>query len=111
MGEMQPGQGEDFRSNRSGWVSASMVVLGAVAAVIGLVLLLVPSGQASFGWFAYAPLSDTTFFPPGVQLSPHRQIGSALLPIGLLILAFGAGWLLGQYQAASPRRAPGHPGT
>ncbi|TFD62715.1 hypothetical protein E3T39_01895 [Cryobacterium suzukii] len=54
-----------------------MVVLGAVAAVIGLVLLLVPSGQASFGWFAYAPLSNTTFFPPFVQLSPHSQIGSA----------------------------------
>ena len=90
-----------------------MVILGAVAAVIGLVLVVVPSGQASFGWFAYAPLSNTAFFPPGVLLSPRGQIGIALFPTGLVMLAFGAGWMLGQHQAASQRRAsdPGGPGT
>ena len=90
-----------------------MVALGAVAAVTGLLLLLVPSGQATFGWFAYAPLSNTTFFPPGVLLSPHGQIGIVLFLTGLAILAFGAGWTLGQHQAASQRRAPdpGGPGT
>jgi len=77
-----------------------MVVLGAVAAVIGLVLLLLPSGQASFGWFAYAPLSDTTFFPPGGLLSPQSQIGMVLIIVGLVLLAFGAGWFSGN---AKPR--------
>ena len=90
-----------------------MVVLGALAAVIGLVLFLLPSGQATFGWFAYAPLSNTTFFPPGVLLSPHGQIGIVLFLTGLAILAFGAGWMLGQRPAASKRRSldQGSPGT
>jgi heme/copper-type cytochrome/quinol oxidase subunit 1 len=83
-----------------------MVVLGAVAAVIGLVLLLVPSDQASFGWFAYVSLSDTTFSPIGLQLSPRSQIGIALFIVGLAVLAFGAGWMLSQRQAASQRRLP-----
>ena len=90
-----------------------MVVLGTVAALIGRVLLLAPSGQASFGWYAYSPVSNTTFFPPGVLLSPHGQIGIALFLTGSVMLAFGAGWMLGQHQAASQRRAldPGGPGT
>ena len=41
-----------------------MVFFGTMAAVIGLVLSLLPGGQASFGWFASVPLSDPTFFPP-----------------------------------------------
>ena len=90
-----------------------MVVLGAVAAGIGLVLLLLPSGQASFGWFAYAPLNDTTFFPPGGLSSPHSQIGIGVFTIGLAMLAFGAGWMLGHHQDTSQRRAPdpGGPGA
>ncbi|MDJ0325490.1 hypothetical protein QMG61_17150 [Cryobacterium sp. PH31-AA6] len=110
MGEMHAGQGGIFTSRR---VSVSMVVLGTVAAVIGLVLLLVPSGQASFGWFAYAPLSNTTFSPIGLQLSPRSQIGIALFVVGLAVLAFGAGWMLGQRQAADKRQLPdpGSPGS
>ena len=90
-----------------------MVVLGAVAAVIGLVLLLLPSGQASFGWFAYAPLSNSAFIPPGVLLSPHSQIGIVLFVIGLAMLAFSAGWMLGHRQAARQQRLPdpGSPGS
>jgi heme/copper-type cytochrome/quinol oxidase subunit 1 len=106
MGETQAGQGGVFNSELSRRVSVSMVVLGTVAAVIGLMLLLVPSDQASFGWFAYAPLSNTTFSPIGLQLSPRSQIGIALFIVGLAVLAFGAGWMLGQRQAASQRRLP-----
>ena len=106
MGEMQAGQGGVFASNLWRRVSVSMVALGTAAAVIGLVLILMPSDQASFGWFAYAPLSDTTFSPIGLQLSPRSQIGIALFVIGLAVLAFGAGWMLGQRQSASQRRLP-----
>ncbi|TFC83811.1 hypothetical protein E3T28_04960 [Cryobacterium sinapicolor] len=113
MGEMQAGQGGVFNSNLWRRVSVSMVVLGTVAAVIGLVLLLVPSDQASFGWFAYAPLSNTTFSPIGLQLSPRSQIGIALFIVGLAVLSFGAGSMLGQRQAASQRRLldPGSSGN
>lgn len=106
MGEMQAGQGRGFRSGLSRWVSVSIVILGSVTAVIGLVLFLLPSGSASFGWFAYAPLSNTAFFPSGVLLTPRSQIGIVLLVIGLALLAFGAGWALGQRQAAGQRRLP-----
>ena len=101
---MQAGQGGGSKSDLSHRVRVSIVVLGAVAAVIGLVLLLLPNGQASFGWFAYAPLSDTTFFPPGGLLSPRSQIAMAVSIVGLVVLAFGAGWMLGQRQAASQRQ-------
>ncbi|WP_255252744.1 cytochrome c oxidase subunit I [Curtobacterium sp. 'Ferrero'] len=37
-----------------------LYVFGALIAVGGF---LTPQGAASFGWFAYAPLSDTTFTP------------------------------------------------
>ena len=113
MGDTQHGQGEGSVSNRSRWMIMSMVVLGAVAAVIGLVLLLVPSGQASLGWFAYSPLSNTTFFPPAVLFSSYGQIGIVLVPTGLIMLAFAAGWMLSQRQTASQRREPNPsgPGT
>ncbi|TFB87262.1 hypothetical protein E3O44_09050 [Cryobacterium algoricola] len=74
-----------------------------MAALIGIVLLLLPGNQASFGWFAYAPLSDSTFLPPGGLLSPHSQIGIVVLIVGLVVLAFGAGWMLGlRHTARSP---------
>ncbi|MDY7529364.1 MULTISPECIES: hypothetical protein [unclassified Cryobacterium] len=103
MDEIEAGQGNVSESNRSRRVSVSMVVLGAVAAVIGLVLLLLPSNQASFGWYAYAPLSDSTFLPPGGLFSPQNQIGMVVFIVGLVVLAFGAGWMLGQHHDA--RRA------
>ncbi|WP_146072866.1 hypothetical protein [Cryobacterium sp. Y62] len=106
MGEMQAGQGGGFKPNSSRRVGVFMVVFGAVAAVIGFVLLLLPSGPASFGWFAYAPLSNTTFFPPGGLLSVRTQIGIVLFIVGLVLLAFGAGWMLGQRQAGRQRRLP-----
>ncbi|TFC15157.1 hypothetical protein [Cryobacterium sp. MDB2-10] len=106
MSETHAGHGGLFNPELSRRVSVSMVVLGAVAVVIGLVLLLAPGDQASFGWFAYAPLSNTTFSPIGLQLSPRSQIGIAMFVVGLAVLAFGAGWMLGQRQAASQRRLP-----
>ncbi|TFD65426.1 hypothetical protein [Cryobacterium ruanii] len=106
MGEMQPGQGRGSRSGLSRWVSVFIVILGAVTAVVGLVLVLLPIGSASFGWFAFAPLSNTAFFPSGVLLAPRSQIGIVLLIIGFALLAFGAGWALGQHQGVGQRRLP-----
>lgn len=83
-----------------------MVVFGAATAVIGLVLFLLPSGSASIGWFAYQPLSNTMFFPSGIPPSPRSHTGVVLLIVGLILLAFGAGWALGQRQAAGQRRLP-----
>ncbi|MDY7541745.1 MULTISPECIES: hypothetical protein [unclassified Cryobacterium] len=101
MGEREAGHGGGSHSHPSRRVSVFLVILGAVAAAIGLVLLLLPSNQASFGWYAYAPLGDSTFFPPAGLLSPQSQIGMVVFIVGLVALAFGAGWMLGLRNAAS----------
>ena len=106
MGEMHVGQRRGSTSGLSRWVSVCVVILGAATAVIGLVLSLQPSGSASFGWFAYAPLSDTAFVPSGVLLTSQSQIGIVLIIIGSALLSFGAGWVLGQRHAARQRRLP-----
>lgn len=50
---------------------------GSLIAVAGF---LTPQGAASFGWFAYAPLSNTTFSP---------GIGGDLWVVGLALSGFG----------------------
>jgi heme/copper-type cytochrome/quinol oxidase subunit 1 len=67
-------------------------------ALIGLVagVLLVGVGAwfasrpTTVGWFAYAPLSDTTFTPPRPWA---HTLGLAAVGAGLLVLGFVAGWV------------------
>jgi len=60
-------------------------------AVIGGALLVATTPRASFGWFAYAPLSDYAFVagPPSWQ----TLLGYALVVLGLVSAAFAAGRL------------------
>ena len=69
-----------------------------IAAVISVgvgVALLVQARTASFGWFAYAPLSDA-IFSPSVNLVP----GLTFLIGGLVVLAGFGGYLLGRHRRA-----------
>lgn len=52
-------------------------LFGALVAMAGF---LTPQGAASFGWFAYAPLSDTTYSP---------GVGGDLWVFGLALTGFG----------------------
>lgn len=54
-----------------------LTLFGSLIAVAGF---LTPQGAASFGWFAYAPLSDTTFTP---------GLGGDLWVFGLGLSGFG----------------------
>ena len=54
-----------------------LTLFGSLIAVGGF---LTPQGAASFGWFAYAPLSDTTFSP---------GLGGDLWVFGLALQGFG----------------------
>jgi len=54
-----------------------LTLFGSLIAVAGF---LTPQGAASFGWFAYAPLSDTTFTP---------GLGGDLWVFGLALQGFG----------------------
>ncbi|MCA5892033.1 hypothetical protein LEP48_01540 [Isoptericola sp. NEAU-Y5] len=69
----------------------------AAAVVAGAVLLTVGAWQAltwdfRVGWFAYAPLSDTTFTP----VIPNYWLPTALIGVGALLVGLGAGFLLGR---------------
>ena len=80
------------RRAAAAWAIAGVLVLtGAVVLIVGL---LTP---VSYGWFAYQPLADAAFTPGGgdVVLSRVTIIGSILLTMGLLALAFLAGWRTG----------------
>ncbi|TWH33805.1 hypothetical protein [Isoptericola variabilis] len=49
--------------------------------------------RASFGWFAYAPLSETTFVP-----SPHPLLLTALAvgAVGVLLVGVAVGIVVGR---------------
>ncbi|MFF1832183.1 hypothetical protein [Paenarthrobacter sp. NPDC058040] len=77
---------------------AAVVVplLGLIAVVVGLIVAW-SNRDAGFGWFAYAPLSNTTFTGSGAAfVSQGTQLGLAVSMAGLLILAFWAGLAIGR---------------
>ena len=64
---------------------------------MGVVVLGVASARpVSFGWFAYAPVSDTTFTAEGVHVfSTATLVGAVVLVVGLLGLAAWLGYRRG----------------
>lgn len=75
-------------------ILSRVVPLTAVAAVVvGLVVVLQSAARpATFGWFAYAPLSDETGTLEGMHvLSTAGVVGAIVLVLGLVVLAFWAG--------------------
>ncbi|HWV76242.1 MAG TPA: hypothetical protein VN027_02905 [Isoptericola sp.] len=83
-----PEPGES-RRRRDTWVAVLSIVVGA-----GMIVWVLtrPVGYASFGWFAYAPLADTTFVPGSSRL----MVMSVLLGLGTLLVGLGGGFLLGR---------------
>lgn len=71
-----------------------LALLGIIAGV--LTLLFSQTTTQSFGWFAYAPLSDEAFLP-GMKIIGDTQIlGFVLLAAGLICAAFWAGYKVGK---------------
>ena len=77
------------------------VVVGALV-VLGLGLLgasaWVGSRLAPAGWFAYAPLSDTTYQPAGAALPDTAAL---LAGAGALLVGGAAGFVVGRRGAGS----------
>ncbi|MFD2795245.1 hypothetical protein ACFS27_16925 [Promicromonospora vindobonensis] len=82
------------------------VVLAALV-VLGLVLLgaavWAESRTPSYGWFAYAPLSDTTYAPGGLWPAGPSSVGPSsagtvalLSGAGALLLGGAAGYVVGR---------------
>ncbi|MGW6007024.1 hypothetical protein ACWFNS_19160 [Oerskovia enterophila] len=86
-------------------------VLGLVAGVllvgVGAWLASRSSGAASFGWFAYAPLSGAVYEPSRPWSS---VLGFVAAGAGLLVLGFVAGWAVARRRggagAARPAERP-----
>jgi hypothetical protein len=87
----RPPQGRSCGERSTGGTRHTIAGIVIAAGVIVLTVgLLTP---VTFGWFAYQPLADATFVPgAGVFLSRITIIGWVILTIGLLAVAFLAGW-------------------
>jgi heme/copper-type cytochrome/quinol oxidase subunit 1 len=70
---------------------------GFAAVLVGGLIAWNSNANASFGWFAYAPLSNEPFSGSGMAfLTQGAQFGLAVAVAGLLVLAFWAGHALGR---------------
>jgi heme/copper-type cytochrome/quinol oxidase subunit 1 len=80
-------------------IRAAVVPLAGFAAVLvgGLIAYF---NRDFVGWFAYAPLSNTSFSGNGIAfITQGTQIGLAIAVVGLLLLAFWAGYRIGRRSA------------
>ena len=69
-------------------VIASAMIVGGVAAAI-----VATPREVSFGWFAYAPLSEATFTPDGLIVLTGGALGGLVVAlIGVAVFAFWAGY-------------------
>ncbi|OFI37508.1 hypothetical protein BIU82_08545 [Arthrobacter sp. SW1] len=70
-----------------------LLLLGLAVVSGGLVTAQIGrSERFSFGWFAYAPLSNETFSSQSLLiLGPVTKAGYLIAAVGLLVLAFWAG--------------------
>lgn len=78
-----------------------LLVLGLIGMIAGAILLTRPT-PASFGWTAYAPLSNTTYVPPFV--TGTFVLGALVL---MLATALTAGWV--GFALGRRTKRPRHP--
>ncbi|WP_133962905.1 hypothetical protein [Rathayibacter sp. PhB151] len=79
---------------------------GVLLVVIGIVVAATTPREVSFGWFAYAPLSETMFSPGTMVVIPGLATAAALIVLGLLVLAFCAGWAVARRHPQTASGAP-----
>ncbi|MGV8976628.1 MAG: hypothetical protein ACOH17_01150 [Cellulomonas sp.] len=72
-------------------VAGSVLVLVAV-----VVLLLVPMSGDAFGWFAYAPLTQTDFTPGVPFLDATHRWAVVVGVAGLVVASWAAGFMAGR---------------
>ncbi|MEO8281858.1 MAG: hypothetical protein ABI568_00405 [Pseudarthrobacter sp.] len=74
---------------------AVVPLLGIAAVLAGLVVAWL--NRDFTGWVAYAPLSNTPFTANGAAfMTQGTQLGLAITAVGLLVLAFWAGYRTGR---------------
>lgn len=83
---------------RSSVVLTLTIVLSVAFLAVGAVLIATSNaGAASFGWFAYQPLSSTAMLIGApAMVGTTTLAGAILVALGLLGLGGAAGFLLGR---------------
>ncbi|MFF1251745.1 hypothetical protein ACFVYC_04515 [Pseudarthrobacter sp. NPDC058329] len=100
MGEIST-SGEREPSQPAKRVTAVLPFAGAAAVLVGGLIAYL--NRDFVGWFAYAPLSNEPFSGSGMAfVTQGTQIGLAVAVVGLLVLAFWAGFRTGR--KASPKK-------
>lgn len=83
--------------------SRAVLLLGTILPIVasacgvgGAILLATPAPAASFGWFAYVPLSSESFMPAGRFFTPLQFLGLGVLVFALVGVTLSLGWRLGR---------------
>lgn len=82
-----------------------ILTIASVATVAGAIILIValltaPAPEATFGWFAYAPLSDAVFVPGGLLVFPTWALGG----VGLFVAgAVAISYMIGRRSGSNHR--------
>lgn len=86
---------ENIPSKRAKVPAAVVPLAGLATVLVGLLVAWL--NRDYVGWFAYAPLSNTTFSANGAALiTQGTQVGLAVVVLGLLVLALWAGYRIGR---------------
>ena len=73
-----------------------VLAFGIVAIVVGVLVYQFRPSVASFGWTAYAPLSDTVFVPPFLYMTPSLVGAALLILLGAVLIAGWIGFAVGR---------------
>lgn len=83
-----------------------LVALGVLLVAVGGITVLRAEQEVSFGWFAYAPMSDTTFAPGVTVLRTSTLWAWASVVAGGIVLvgtvAYVVGLARGRRDGADP---------
>lgn len=95
-----PGDKKSAPRPRRRLVRLAVPLLAVALMAAGAVFLTLPVRQETFGWFAYAPLSQQTFAAPGLLvMDAEKWTGAILVGLGVLMLAFWSGFRAGRHSA------------
>lgn len=78
---------------------ASLAVLVVVVLLAGVGLYVWGVRTPTFGWFAYALLSNDVFVPEPPPRLPRQRAGEVLIALGQLASGFVGGVLVGRRRA------------
>lgn len=66
----------------------ALIIAGIIAVAGAIIVVLALLTPVSFGWFAYAPLSDAVFLPSVIALPAWTLVGVVHFIAGLVTISY-----------------------